>query len=560
MTRWPACWPNGGIRLFDARQAEFVCTFLSCLTGSNGAPLRLMDWQRDAVTEFYGRMAEDEEGHILRQYQYLYLEIPKKNGKTELAAGLGVYHLFADGETNGEVYVVAADRDNASIAYAAAKWMIEHSPALMKRSRIVDSTKTIYDTVSGSKLKVLSSEAYSKHGYKPSCVIFDELHAQRSRDLWDVMTFGAGDARAMPVWIVLTTAGDDPDRNSIGWEVHEKALAIRRCRAGCPRDGDLDDPRWLPIVYGLGLIEDEDELKQINIYDEDLWRRCNPSIGKTVKLSTVRAEAREAKRSEAAERLFRWLRLNQWIATHTVGWIPVTIYDKTQWNPDGCKDWREAVKLLRGKKCFGGGDLSKSTDLTALTLLFPPQEGLDKWVALFTGWIPLDDIEARERADHAPYRDWIRAGFLRGCEGDVIDYEDVLQTIVQAAEDYDLRIIGFDPYLSATLTQRIAGELVGKPTQVVEIPQGMKSISPPMKEMETLIRTHEMLHVHNTAARQCFANVRLVTDDNENIKPTKKRSRGRIDITVSWIIAFAASKLEPAPTLADAVASGKFTL
>ena len=473
-----------------------------------------------------------------------------------------MYHLYADGEVNGEVYVVAADRDNAGIVYSAAKWMVEHSPALMKRSRIVDSTKTIYDTVSGSKLKVLSSEAYSKHGYKPSCVIFDELHAQPNRDLWDVMTFGAGDAREMPVWIVLTTAGDDPDRKSIGWEVHEKALSILRCRNGCAREGDMDDPRWLPIIYGLGLIEDEDELKSINIYDEALWKRCNPSIGKTVKLSTIRAEAQEAKRSEAAERLFRWLRLNQWIATHTVGWIPVTIYDKTQWNPEGCKDWREAVNLLRGKKCFGGGDLSKSTDLTAFTLLFPPQDGLDKWVALFTGWIPLDDIEARERADHAPYRDWIRAGFIRGCPGDVIDYEDVIDTIVQAVETYDLRIIGFDPWLSTTITQRLASLIAGagKPAQIVEIPQSMKSISPPMKELEHLIRTHEMLHVHNTAARQCFANVRCDTDSNENIHPNKKRSRGRIDITVSWIIAFATSKLEPKPTLADAVASGAWKL
>ena len=549
--------------MFDAEAASFVCDFIECLTCSNGAPMRLMDWQREAVTEFYGRMAQDEHdptGAYLRQYQYLYLEIAKKNGKSELAGALGVYHLYADGEMNGEVYIVAADRDNAGIVYGVCKWMVEHSPALLRRSRIVDSTKTIIDTVSGSKLKVLSSEAYSKHGYKPSCVIFDELHAQPNRDLWDVMTFGAGDAREMPVWIVLTTAGDNPDRKSIGWEVHEKALSILRCRAGNAREGDMDDPRWLPIVYGLGLIEDEDELKSLNIYDEDLWRRCNPSIGTTVKLSTIRAEAQEAKRSEAAERLFRWLRLNQWIATHTVGWIPVTIYDKTQWNPEGCKHWREVSRLLRGKRCFGGGDLSKSTDLTAFTLLFPPQEGLDKWVALFTGWIPLDGIEARERADHAPYQDWIRAGFLHGCEGDVIDYEAVLDYIVQAAEDYDLRMIGFDPYLSATLTQRIAARLAGKPTQVVEIPQGIKSISPPMREMETMIRTHEMLHVHNTAARQCFANVRLVTDDNENIKPTKKRSRGRIDITVSWIIAYATSKLAPAPSLADAVAEGRWRL
>lgn len=544
--------------MFDQEQAQFVCDFLECLTCSSGVPLRLMDWQRDMITEFYGQLIEDEDdpaGNYLRRYQYLYLEIAKKNGKSEIAAGLGVYHLFADGEINGEVYVVAADRDNAGIVFAAAKYMVEQSPALKKRSRIVDSTKTIYDETSGSRLKVLSSEAYSKHGYKPSCVIFDELHAQPSRDLWDVMTFGAGDARRQPVWIVLTTAGDDPDRKSIGWEVHEKALAIYRWRCGARDEKAYDDPRWLPIIYGLGLIEDEDELKDLNIYDEDLWRRCNPSLGKTLKMATIRAQAADAKKSEAAERLFRWLRLNQWIATATVGWIPITIYDKTQWNPPDCKDWREAVQLLRGKTCYGGVDLSKSTDLTAFVLVFPPQEGLDRWVALPTGWMPLDGIDAREREDHVPYRDWIRAGFLHGCEGDIIDFEAVADAVVRAAQDYDLRMVGFDPYLGVTVMQNIRERLAGTVTEVVEIPQGIRSISPPMKELERLIRAHEMLHVHNTAARQCFLNLRCVSDDNENIKPTKKRSRGRIDITVAWIIAFATAMLQPAPTLADSVAA-----
>ena len=544
--------------MFDEEQAQFVCDFLECLTCSSGVPLRLMDWQRSMITEFYGQLIEDEDdpaGSYLRRYQYLYLEIAKKNGKSEIAAGLGVYHLFADGEINGEVYVVAADRDNAGIVFAAAKYMVEQSPALKKRSRIVDSVKTIYDETSGSRLKVLSSEAYSKHGYKPSCVIFDELHAQPSRDLWDVMTFGSGDARRQPVWIVLTTAGDDPDRKSIGWEVHEKALAIYRWRRGARDEQAYDDPRWLPIIYGLGLIEDEDELKNLNIYDEDLWRRCNPSLGKTLKMATIRAQAADAKKSEAAERLFRWLRLNQWIATATVGWIPITIYDKTQWNPPDCKDWREAVQLLRGKTCYGGVDLSKSTDLTAFVLVFPPQEGLDRWVALPTGWMPLDGIDAREREDHVPYRDWIRAGFLHGCEGDIIDFEAVADAVVQAAQDYDLRMVGFDPYLGATVMQNIRERLAGTVTEVVEIPQGIRTISPPMKELERLIRAHEMLHVHNTAARQCFLNLRCVSDDNENIKPTKKRSRGRIDITVAWIIAFATAMLQPAPTLADSVAA-----
>ena len=452
---------------FDAESAQFVCDFIECLQTSSGTPFRLIDWQRESITEFYGRMRADEP--TIRQYQYLYLEIPKKNGKSEISAALGVYHLFADGEVNGEVYVVAADKENASIVFRAAKHMIETCKSLKKRCRIVDSKKEIYDKVSGSMLKVLSSEAYSKHGYKPSCVIFDELHAQRNRELWDIMTFGAGDAREQPVWIVLTTAGDDPDRKSIGWEVHEKALAILKYREGKRGEKYYDNPQWLPIIYGLGLYEDEDELKQVNIFDEEVWKKCNPSIGKTVKLSTIRAEAEEAKRSEAMERLFRWLRLNQWIAVHTVGWIPLTIYDKTQFNADG-QHWKEVVQLLKGKKCFGGVDLSKSTDLTGFVLVFPPQDGLEKWVALATGWIPLDDIQAKEKRDHVNYRDWIRAGFMQGCEGDVIDYTQVCEFIVTACNEYDVKMIGFDPHLGATIMQQLQKELVGKATDVVEIP------------------------------------------------------------------------------------------
>ena len=542
---------------FDNDSAQFVCDFIECLQTSSGTPFRLIDWQRESITEFYGRMRADEP--TVRQYQYLYLEIPKKNGKSELSAGLGVYHLFADGEINGEVYVVAADKENASSVFRAAKHMIETCKSLKKRCRIVDSKKEIYDIVSGSMLKVLSSEAYSKHGYKPSCVIFDELHAQRNRELWDIMTFGAGDAREQPVWIVLTTAGDDPDRKSIGWEVHEKALAILKYREGKRGEKYYDNPRWLPIIYGLGLYEDEDELKQVNIFDEEVWKKCNPSIGKTVKLSTIRAEAEEAKRSEAMERLFRWLRLNQWIAVHSVGWIPLTIYDKTQWNVEG-KHWKEVVQLLKGKKCFGGADLSKSTDLTGFVLVFPPQEELEKWVALATGWIPLDDIESKEKRDHVNYRDWIRAGFMQGCEGDVIDYAQVCEFIITACSEYDVKMIGFDPHLGATIMQQLQKELAGKSTDVVEIPQGIRHISPPMKELERLIRSHEMLHIHNTALRSCVGNVRCKVDNLENIQPIKRQQTGRIDIAVAWVIAFATAMLEPKPDLAEAVSSGKWSL
>lgn len=534
--------------MFDEEQADFVCSFLECLTCSNGQPFVLMDWQREAVRSFYGEEIQPEDrDYPVRRYQYLYLEIPKKNGKSELAAGLAVYHLYADGETNGEVYAVAADRENAGIVFNAAKYMVENCRPLAKRSRIVDSTKTIFDNASGSRLKVLSAEAYSKHGYKPSCVIFDELHAQKSRELWDVMTFGAGDAREQPVWIVLTTAGDDPDRASIGWEVHEKALSILHAREG--KEDGIDDPRWLPIIYGLGLYED-DVCSRLDIYSEALWRLCNPSIGKTLKLSTIRAEAEDAKRSPAAERLFRWLRLNQWIAVHTIGWIPLDVYDKTE-----CA---LSPEDLYGMDCVGGVDLSKVTDLTAFALLFPPQPGLDTWVALVEAWTPLADIDDRGRRDHAPYREWVNAGYLHGCEGNIIDFEDLFSAFERAARLYNLVRLGFDPYLGATLTQRVQDEIPS--CEVVLVSQGIRTISPPMKEMEVLLRKEEMRHLRNPALRWCFGNMRCKTDENENIKPVKGRSRARIDMTVAWIIAYAAARGLQEPTVADIIASDDWSM
>ena len=190
---------------------------------------------------------------------------------------------------------------------------------------------------------------------------------------------------------------------------------------------------------------------------------------------------------------------------------------------------------LEGRICYGGLDLSTTTDLTAMTLLFPPQDGLETAVAVFSAWRPRDGVLEAEQRDHVPYRDWERAGFLSLCEGDIVDFTQVEDAAAEAAELFDLRMLGVDPYLSRTLTQRLAA----RGLHVVEIPQTMLSLSPPMKELERMIRAHEMLHIHNTCARWCFGNVRCAVDGNENIKPMKNRSTGRIDITVSWIIAMA---------------------
>lgn len=591
--------------IYDASQGEFVCQFIERFpTTDTGRPFSLYNWQREAIMEFYSTLeVDDDTGEQYRRYQYLYEELPKKNGKSELAAPLGLYHLFGDGELNAEVYICAADRENASIVYNAALFMLQEAPwtaAMIERGelKLIESKKEIkyrrkrrtpsggFEWQTVGKLKVLSSEAYRKHGFKPSCVIFDELHAQPNRDLWDYMTFGAGSGRRQPVWIVLTTAGDDPDRNSIGWEIHEKAVGIRDARqlrkvleeGGDPRqvlslkrvaDEDLpgaeaallakDLDTWLPILYGITAFygDDPEDLAAVDIYDEALWYRCNPSLGHHLKIRTLHQEAAEAKKSEAAEKLFRWLRLNQWIAVKAVSWLSLTLYDKLQWGPSKMAERAEWLQRLRGLTCYGGVDLSSTTDLTAFVLFFPAQPGLDCAVWLPYIWRSSKDLESAEIRDNVPYRNWERAGFLTICPGDTIDYADVESTIAEAKRTFDLKMVGFDPYLSRTITQRLMPIV-----QVVEIPQDMKNLSPAMKEVERGMLEHTMRHVHNTCFRWTFGNVRCAVDGNENIKPMKNRSPGRIDPAVALIIAVAVWMIDrnKKPDLAAAMERGGFTL
>lgn len=549
--------------MLDAARGQLVINFIQLLklasAGFEGQPFLLQPWQKELITRFYGEVDRDGE-EVFRHYQYLYLEIPKKNGKTELTAGLGLYHLLADGEGNPQIYIVAADKENAGICYNAMKTMAEQELWILKRVKVVDSRREIRLRDGSGFVKVLSADAENKHGYNPSCVIFDELHAQPNRKLWDVMTFGAGSARKQPTWLVLTTAGDDPDRTSIGWEIHEKCRNILAARDGTGDPG-LDDPLWLPIMYGLP--DDPEELAKIDIYDEALWHRVNPSLGVTIPIRTLRNEARAAKQSEASERLFRWLRLNQWIAVKSVGWLPLTLYDRTQWHVPELEAGlsgpvlRKAMReKLRGKKCYSGLDLSSTTDLSALVHVFPPQPGLQQWVVLFEGWRPRDTVLDMERKDHVPYRDWERAGYLHLCDGDMIDFTAIKETIKEASRRYRMQLLGVDPYLS----REISGELRDSGLNVIEVRQNMAEMSPAMKEIEKLLRSGQMVHEHNTCARWCFGNVRCAVDGNENMKPMKNKSTGRIDITVAWIIAYAAYMLDPKDNLAALVASGRWTM
>lgn len=488
---------------------EFI-QMLHAVDDFYGQPFQLLDWQYQVLWDVYGAIKDD--GY--RQYRYAYLEIPKKNGKTSLIAAIALYHLVCDGP-GGQIYCCAADRGQAELVYKAAIGMIEQEPEFEGIVKVLDSRKEIKNKLTGTTLKVLSAEAYTKHGINPTVVIFDELHAQPNRDLWDVMTFGAGAARKEPIWWVITTAGDDPDRKSIGWEIHEYAQKVST--------GELDDPHWYVKIYSAP--EDAD------IFDEKTWHQANPSLGHTISIESVRQEALAARNSEAAERLFRWLRLNQWVSLKRVGWQPLTLWDQTAGKWD--------LSELIGKKCYPGLDLSSTTDLTAVCYLFPPQDGFEDWRAIFEAWIPEDNMKERVKKDHVPYDRWANQKYLHTTPGNVVDYDFVEARLLAASKQYNIVTLGTDPWNSRMLTQRLMREGM----EVVEIPQTMAQMSPAMKTIERLMKSGQMTHEVNPVARWCWGNVVVAVDGNENIKPMKNRSMDRIDLTVALINAMATAML-----------------
>lgn len=467
-----------------------------------GKPFKLLDWQYQILWDVYGTVNE----HGYRQYNYAYLEIPKKNSKTTTIAALAVYHLTCDPD-EGQIYCCAADRGQATLVYKAALSMIQQEPELEKLFKITDSRKEIKNKITGTVMKVLSAEAYSKHGINPTVVIFDELHAQPNRDLWDVMTFGAGAARKEPLWWVITTAGDDPDRHSIGWEIHEYAKKLIDC--------EIEDPSWYAKIY---CAEEDDD-----IWDEDTWHKANPSLGVTISIEAVRKEALTARNSESAEKLFRWLRLNQWVSLKQVGWLPLTLWDNTvgEWD----------ISELVGKRCYMGLDLASTTDLTALALLFPPQKGLKEWMVIFEAWIPSESMKERVLRDHAPYSKWVNTRFLHVTQGNATDYDFIRARIETLKAQYRTEMLCTDPWNSRMLTQQL--EKTGM--TIVDVIQNIANMSPGMKEIERLLKTGNMTHEKNPVARWCFGNVNIAMDGNGNIKPMKNKSREKIDLIVALI-------------------------
>lgn len=491
---------------YDQRKADRAVTFIENLKHTKGQwagkPFFLLPWQEQIVRDIFGVVKEDG----TRQFKTAYVEIGKKNGKSELAAAVALYLLYADGEPSAEVYGAAADRQQASIVFDVARRMVEMSPALVKRSKVMTATKRLVNYSNAGFYQVLSAEVGTKHGLNVSGLVFDELHAQPNRQLYDVLTKGSGDARLQPLFFLITTAGND--RNSICYEVHTKAVDLLA--------GRRVDPTFYPVVYSLPLDADWK--------DEKNWYQVNPSLGYTIKMDTVRQSFAEALQNPADEMTFKWLRLNMWVSS-TTAWIPDQVFMKGATPID--------LDALRGRECYGGLDLSSTGDITALVLMFPPRNEEEKYILLPFFWVPEDTIPIRVRRASVPYDTWVKQGIMKATPGNVIDYNYIEQFIHKLFEIYNIKEIAVDRWNATQLIQNLTDDGF----TMVPFGQGYKDMSPPSKEFYKLLMQGQIIHGGNPVLRWMAGNVVIDQDPAENIKPTKAKSPEKIDGIVASIMA-----------------------
>lgn len=489
---------------FDEKAAVVAVAFFEKLLRHvkgewSGEAFKLQRWQQQLVRELFGWKQQDGS----RRFRRAYIEIPRKNGKSTLAAGIGLFLLFADNEPGAEIYSAAADRDQAAIVFDVAKTMVESSPQLQrisdvfKRSIVVPGTRSSY--------KVLSADAFTKHGLNAHGVVFDELHAQPTRELWDVLTTSMG-ARRQPMFVAITTAGFD--RESICWEQHEYARQVLA--------GIIDDPTFFAFIAAA---DDADDWTA-----QETWAKANPGLGVTVKLDYLQAECRRAQQTPAYQNTFRRLHLNQW-TQQSVRWL-----DLAAW--DACAMPVVADDLV-GRPCYGGLDLATTVDVAAFVLVFPPVDEGEPFQVLPYFWIPGHNVVEKGRQNRVSYDGWVRAGLLTATEGTAIEYEMIRATIEKLGERFNIREIAFDRWGAIQMTQ----QLEGAGFTVVAMGQGFASMAAPTKELLRLVTTKQLAHGGNPVLRWMADNMIVQQDPAGNVKPDKGKSTAKIDGIVALIMA-----------------------
>lgn len=461
----------------------------------------LDDWQEDEIVRpIFGEVHWSEEWRrYVRRYRIAWLELGRKNGKSELAAGIVLILLVGDDEESAEVYGAAKDTKQAGKVWEPAWRMTQLSPILAARLGVNMHSRRIFDDRKASFYEVITADAAGELGHNPHGVVVDEVLAQASGDLWDALRTAMG-ARHQPLMIGLTTAGNDP--SGFCKAQHDEMIRV------------VEAPWRAPHIFAYC----RNTPMEADPWDERNWYHANPALGRFLSIEELRAEALEARNDPTKENSFRQYRLNQWVQ-QTSRWMPLHIWDATA--------GMVVEEQLIGRLCYGGLDLSAVSDLTSLAWVFPDDTGCQ---VIWRHFAPEAIVPTLDQATGGAFGIWARQGFVTITEGDVIDYDVVHSRILDDAQRFAPRTLGIDRWNSTGTTNWLAQALPG--LQPVLVGQGFAGISAAMKEIMRLARLGALVHGGNPVARWCFDAVEVRTDPAENIKPVKPdrgRSGKRID-------------------------------
>ena len=515
-------WQSAGDAWFDRKAAVKALAFfhekLRHVEGAvAGKPFKLERWQVAIVANLFGWQRVDAAGRTVRRFRKAFIYVPRKNGKTPLAAGMCLYVLTCDGERGAQVISAAAEREQASLLFRHARGMVEQSPWLSDKCDVFKATGAraiVLFADPASSYKVISSDAFTKHGLNLHCAVVDELHTQPNRDLVDVInTAMASENRAQPLLVYITTA--DFIRESICNEELDYARKVR--------DGIVDNQEYLPVIYDADAATDD-------WTDPAVWQRVNPNLDISVSRRYLEQECKRAQEIPAYENTFKRLHLNMQ-TEQDVRLVPMDL-----WNAAILPDFTPAKHV----KPLIGVDLSTTTDVSAIVELWPCDcEGSPGWYARSRLYLPTDNMDSREKRDRVPYATWARMGFITLTPGNVIDYAYIRRDI----NGMQPRKIGFDPW-NATQT---GIDLQADGFEVVFIRQGMYSLSAPTKELLRLLQCGLLKHDGNPAMTWMMSNCAGDTDAAGNVKLSKSKSTNKIDGPAALINALALAISDEGP-------------
>lgn len=505
---------------FDDGAVDKVFSFFDLLKFTKGEwtgkTFTLEPWQQFILANVFGWKNKSDGS---RRFRYVYLETARKSGKTELLAGVGLLLTGADKEGGAEVYSVATKLEQARISHSAATMMVRKSQELSDVFKVFKNNLHIPET--GSKFEPLGSDSKTLDGLNVSGGLVDELHAHKTRELWDVLITATG-ARRQPLIFSITTAGFN--KQSICWEQHDYTEKIL--------EGMINDESHFGIIYTLDLAENDGEVDD-DWEDESLWPKANPNLNICTKMDDLRIKAAKAKEVPTALNSFLRLHLNIWTDSVTK-WIPVEKWGACAVTVD--------MEKLKGRTCYAGLDLSSNIDISALVLVFPPEAEGGRYILVPRFWIPEDNIHDRVHKDRVPYDTWVCQGFITATPGASVDYGFILEQLGRDCEDFDLLEVAYDKWGASKLVNDLidAGfeleNVKHAQRHLIQFPQAISRMSGPTKEFEKMVIARELEHDNNPVMNWMLSNTVIRFDASGNMKPDKAASTEKIDGVIAGIM------------------------